>query len=120
MVFTINVVHHVLQAEWQNFSDEMARVLKPGGMAAIFEHNPVNPLTRKVVRNCEFDRDAVLLPHGKIIELFQKSELKIIDDAYIIFFPFKTVFRSVEKILGRIPLGAQQYILGEKLDKFPE
>ena len=28
----------------------MSRVTRPGGIVAIFEHNPWNPLTRKAVR----------------------------------------------------------------------
>ena len=42
-------------------SAEMVRATKPGGIVAIFEHNPFNPLTRRSVNNCVFDEDAVLL-----------------------------------------------------------
>lgn len=115
LTFAINVMHHVPPAHWENFTKEMYRVLKPGGIAAVFEHNPVNPLTRKVVRECEFDRDAVLLKHGKIESLFQSAGLEIFDDAYIIFFPFKAgIFRSIEGLMGWLPLGAQQYVAGRK------
>ena len=40
----------------------MRRVVRPGGLLCIIEHNPFNPLTRLAVVRCEFDRDAVLLP----------------------------------------------------------
>ena len=43
---------------------EMARVTRPGGMVAIIEHNPLNPVTRHIVSRCPFDRDAVLLRCG--------------------------------------------------------
>ncbi len=116
LAFAVNVMHHVPTAEWQNFVNELHRVVKPGGLAAIFEHNPANPATRRVVRNCIFDRDAVLLPHKRIIELFDKVGLNIVDDAYIIFFPFKGgLFRRAEKFLKWLPLGAQQYVAGRKL-----
>jgi SAM-dependent methyltransferase len=115
LTFAINVMHHVPPALWENFTKEMHRVLKPGGIAAVFEHNPVNPLTRKVVRECEFDRDAVLLNHGKIKSLYRSAGLEIINDSYIIFFPFKAgLFRSIESLLGWLPLGAQQYVIGKK------
>ena len=52
VVFAICVVHHVPPAHWGAFAAEMARVLRPGGVAAIFEHNPLNPVTRRVVSNC--------------------------------------------------------------------
>jgi SAM-dependent methyltransferase len=115
LTFAINVMHHVPPQQWENFTKEMYRVLKPGGIAAVFEHNPVNPLTRKVVRECEFDRDAVLLKHSKIENLFKNAGLKIIDEAYIIFFPFKAkIFRAIEGLLGWLPLGAQQYVAAVK------
>lgn len=116
LAFAINVMHHVPPDMWENFTEEMHRVLKPGGIAAVFEHNPYNPLTRKAVKDCEFDRDAVLLKHSKILRLFKRAGLKIAEDKFIIFFPFKAgIFRSIETVLGWLPLGAQQYAAGRKV-----
>jgi len=115
ITFAMNVMHHVPPASWQNFANEMFRVLKPGGLAAVFEHNPLNPLTRLAVKRCEFDADAVLLNHGKIKGLLKNAGFIIAEDSYIVFFPFKSnIFRSIEKNLGWLPLGAQQYVLGRK------
>lgn len=115
LAFAINVMHHVPPAMWENFSKEMQRVIKPGGIAAVFEHNPYNPLTRKVVRDCKFDRDAVLLSHKKLKNLLTGANLKIVDTAYIIFFPIKSrIFKSIESVLKWLPLGAQQYAAGRK------
>jgi SAM-dependent methyltransferase len=115
MCFAINVMHHVPPALWENFSREMNRVLKPGGIAAVFEHNPLNPLTRIAVARCEFDRDAVLLKHSKLISLFRGAGFEEAEDAYIVFFPFKAkFFRGIEKALGWLPLGAQHYVTGRK------
>ena len=55
--FTICVMHHVAPAQWPRFAAEMKRVIRPGGLAAVFEHNPLNPLTRRIVNKCEFDAD---------------------------------------------------------------
>ena len=115
MCFAINVMHHVPPGMWENFSREMYRILKPGGIAAVFEHNPLNPLTRLAVARCEFDRDAVLLNHGKIKSLFNGAGLKVFDDSFIVFFPFKAkFFRAIETALGWLPLGAQHYVTGRK------
>lgn len=115
LCFAINVMHHVPPALWENFSREMNRVLRPGGVAAVFEHNPVNPLTRIAVARCEFDRDAVLLTHSKLKSLFRGANLDIAEDKYIVFFPFKAgMFRGIEKGLGWLPLGAQHYVMGKK------
>ncbi len=115
LCFAINVMHHVPPGMWENFSKEMYRVLKPGGIAAVFEHNPWNPLTRVAVARCEFDRDAVLLNHPKIKSLFKSAGLKVFDDSFIVFFPFQAkLFRSIETALGWLPLGAQHYVTGRK------
>lgn len=115
LCFAINVMHHVPPSLWENFLQEMRRVLKPGGLAAVFEHNPLNPLTRLAVARCEFDRDAVLLHHGKIKSLFKTAGLKLFEDKFIVFFPFKAkLFRGIETALGWLPLGAQHYVTGKK------
>ena len=36
------------------FVSEMVRVTRSGGLVAIFEHNPFNPLTRHAVNSCAF------------------------------------------------------------------
>ena len=61
LAFAICVVHHVPPRLWNVFASEMRRVLKPAGLALVFEHNPRNPLTMRVVNSCPFDADAVLL-----------------------------------------------------------
>lgn len=115
LCFAINVVHHVPPAIWDNFASEMRRVLKPGGIAAVFEHNPLNPLTRLAVKRCEFDRDAVLLSHSTLKTLFKTAGLKVFDDEYIVFFPFNAqVFRSIERIIKWLPLGAQHFVAAKK------
>jgi SAM-dependent methyltransferase len=115
MVFAINVMHHVPPGKWENFVKEMYRVLKPGGTAAVFEHNPLNPLTRLAVSRCEFDRDAVLIYRNSLGKKFISCGFSISRKAYIIFFPFKAnIFRNAEKLLKWLPFGAQYFLVGKK------
>jgi SAM-dependent methyltransferase len=111
VAFAICVVHHVPPSGWPRFAAEMARVLRPGGIAAIFEHNPLNPLTRRVVSNCVFDEDAVLLGRRRASGLLQQAGLVPCEDRYIAFLPFggKAV-APIEGVLRRVPLGAQYYV----------
>jgi SAM-dependent methyltransferase len=89
----------------------MARVLRPGGIAAIFEHNPINPLTRRVVSNCVFDEDAVLLRRRRARDLLRQVGLAPCEDRYIAFLPFGgKVVVPIEAALRRVPLGAQYYV----------
>ena len=111
VAFAICVVHHVPPAQWSAFAAEMARVLRPGGIAAIFEHNPLNPLTRRVVSNCVFDEDAVLLRRRRAARLLGEVGLVSCEHRYIAFLPFpgRAVAR-MEAALRRVPLGAQYYV----------
>jgi ubiquinone/menaquinone biosynthesis C-methylase UbiE len=115
LAFAINVVHHVPSRHWGNFIKEMYRVLKPGGYAAIFEHNPYNPLTRLAVNRCEFDRDAELINRGKVKNYYIKAGFSIEASSYIAFFPFsQNFFRKIEKTIGWLPMGAQYFITSKK------
>jgi len=115
LVFAINVMHHVPPAGWNNFAAEMYRVTRKGGIAIVFEHNPLNPLTRLAVSRCEFDKDAVLLHKSKLKKLFTSAAFNIAQDSYIVFFPFnRKFFRSIEKFLCWLPLGAQHFVVGKK------
>jgi SAM-dependent methyltransferase len=111
VAFAINVVHHVPPPQWGAFAAELARVLRPGGIAALFEHNPLNPLTRRVVSNCVFDEDAVLLRRRRAAGLLQCAGLAPAEDRYIAFLPFRSRFVGpVEALLRRVPLGAQYFV----------
>ena len=114
-VYTICVMHHVPPAQWPAFADEMMRVLKPGGMALVFEHNPLNPLTRYVVSSCEFDADAVLLRCGKTESLLRGASFTDVASRYILTIPASAgLFRRLDGMMERLPLGAQYFTQGIK------
>ena len=115
VAFAVCVLHHVPPAEWERFVAEMFRVVKPGGLVALFEHNPLNPLTRLVVSRCEFDQDAVLLTAGTARRLFRGAGLGAIEARYFLFFPWRgRIFGMFERAFSWLPLGAQYYLLGGK------
>ena len=108
--FAICVMHHVPPSAWDGLVREMSRVTRPGGMVAIFEHNPWNPLTRKVVRDCEFDVDVALLSRRRTRELLSTNGLDVEESPYIIFFPREGArLRRIERSVARLPFGAQYY-----------
>ncbi len=95
---------------------DVARVLKPGGLFMIFEHNPRNPLTMRVVNRCEFDRDAILLKPGEAESLMQGGGLADVSTRHILTVPsFNAVTRSADLLFSRLPLGAQYYTTGRVL-----
>jgi SAM-dependent methyltransferase len=115
--FTICVLHHVPVEDRLALDTEKARVTRPGGLVAIFEHNPLNPLTRKAVRDCPFDEDAILLSRGEARRLAADAGLARVESPYIIFFPKQGPRRDrIESRLGWLPLGAQYYVAGRRND----
>ena len=113
--FAICVLHHVPPAEREAFVEEMRRVTRPGGLVAIFEHNPLNPLTRKAVRDCPFDEDAILLTRREARRRLAEAGLAEVEAPYIVFFPREGDLRSrVERRLGWLPLGAQYYVASSR------
>jgi len=114
VAIAICVMHHVSPAEWQNFLNEMKRVLKTGGVAVIFEHNPYNPVTQYIVANNFLDDDAVLLPSPKLKKMMKTAGFAGVKNRNILFTPFANrLFRWLDKVLGRIPLGTQYYSVGQ-------
>ena len=115
LAWTICVMHHVPPQHWQNFANEMIRVLKPGGIACVIEHNPLNPLTRLAVFRCPFDEDAVLLSRWKTEKLLAQAGCNQIQTNYFLLLPSKhNAAQMVEKSLQRLPLGAQYVTIGKK------
>lgn len=113
--FCINVIHHVPVAQWPSFVAELARVVRPGGLVAVFEHNRFNPLTRRAVAACEFDADATLVPRRRLRRLVQDAGLTPIESPYIVFLPFggAAAFR-VDRLLRAVPAGAQYYLAARR------
>ena len=115
LVFAICVVHHVPPAEWQTFVAELARVVRPGGLTVVFEHNPLNPLTRLAVSRCAFDKDVALLPRTRTEHLLSSAGLAVDEARYILFFPWRSRrLRAFERRIGLLPLGAQYYAAARK------
>lgn len=113
--YAICVMHHVPPPDWKDFLAEMKRVTKPNGLIVIFEHNPLNPLTLKVVNDCPMDKDAVLLRASTLKTLFREVGLPNILSKNIFFTPFdKGFFRWLDRRLGWMPFGAQYYVAARK------
>src|SRR5215475_7050243 len=52
VVFAANVFHHIPLADRPAVLVRCKSVLRAGGRLFLFEHNPLNPLTRKIFERC--------------------------------------------------------------------
>ena len=111
------VMHHIRFSEHEKLMQEVLRVLRPGGMIFIAEHNPHNPITHHIVNTCPFDQDAVLLKPTYSRKLLQKTGFKEVTNKFVLFFPRVSVFKllhPLEKWLSFLPLGGQYFCIGIK------
>lgn len=105
------VLHHIKPEQRDHWVSEIKRVLKPGGEVFVFEHNILNPLTVKAVRDCPFDEDAILLPRRELLRRVRTAGFSAISVRYIVFFPAALKFlRPLESWLSLVPFGAQYVV----------
>lgn len=107
------VLHHVAPEGRRALLDKVRTSLRPGGRLVVFEHNPLNPLTRRAVAECEFDDDAILLYPWSAKRLLKDSGFSSVTLDYIVFFPRSLGFlRPLEPLLRGVVFGAQQMLVG--------
>jgi SAM-dependent methyltransferase len=113
VAFAVCVVQVIAPRERPRFVAELARVTRPGGLVVVFEHNPYNPLTRLVVRRCEFGEDARMLGMAAAKRLLQENGVVPVDRGFLLVFPSRRErVLAVERLLRRFPIGAQYYVAG--------
>jgi SAM-dependent methyltransferase len=114
---TVCVMHHVPPDDWRGFVAEAFRVTRPSGLFAVYEHNPLNPLTRVAVWRCPFDHDAVLIRAGKAKDMLRDAGFEIVETRYLFFTPVDAGWaRRLDGHFGWLPLGAQYVVCGRKPD----
>jgi len=109
--FSACVFHHIEPACHVALLAELHRVLRPGGLVMIYEHNPLNPLTVRAVRTCPFDENAILMRAGTLKQRLVDAGFAAATARYRLFFPRALrLLRPVEHWLNWLPLGAQYYV----------
>lgn len=111
IIFMANVLHHIPDDLQITTLEYLRKFLKPNGFLYIFEHNPINPVTRRAFNTCEFDQGCHMIFPWEIKAMLKSSGYSNIKLNYILFFPkILNGLNPYEKYLKSLPIGAQYYI----------
>lgn len=112
-VFSFCLFHHLPSDKWGQAMKESARVSKKTGVIFVFEHNPRNPVTRRIVKNSPVDEGVTLFDADKMEKLYKQAGIRIIEKRFILFLPgFLSFLRPFERAFNAVPFGGQYYIAG--------
>jgi SAM-dependent methyltransferase len=111
LVFVAGVFHHVPPAQRAQVAATLLERLAPGGRVFVFEHNPFNPVTRRIVSECPYDADAVLLQPGELAGILRAAGFAVERRGFCLFVPPKwRRLAPIERVLGWLPLGGQYWV----------
>ena len=115
LCYVNGVFHHIPPPERPGALRLIHRVLRPGGILALFENNPWNFGARMVMTRIPFDRDAHMLSPLLARRLLHEEGFEVLDTKSLFFFPRALRgLRSLERPLGWTRLGAQYLVLGAR------
>ncbi|MHB8914788.1 MAG: class I SAM-dependent methyltransferase [Thiobacillus sp.] len=111
LIFVAGVFHHIPVAQRTDAARILSNRLLPGGSLFVFEHNPYNPITRRIVNSCPYDEDAILLKPSELKNILSKAALTVDRNAYCLFVPPRlSLLAGLESWLGWLPLGGQYWM----------
>ncbi|MDE8651511.1 class I SAM-dependent methyltransferase [Novosphingobium album (ex Liu et al. 2023)] len=115
LIFTACVFHHIPPEAHVALLAQLRERLTDRGLIVLFEHNPLNPLTRHAVNTCPFDANAVLIRAGTMRARFRDAGFAAPRVEYRLFFPgFLARLRPLEPWLAAVPLGAQYLVTASR------
>ncbi|QTN31983.1 class I SAM-dependent methyltransferase [Akkermansiaceae bacterium] len=115
LAFCNGVFHHIDPSNRVGAASLVYRSLRPGGLFALWENNPWNPLTRLSMSRVPFDADAIMLWPGETRRLLVQCGFEVLFTDYKFFFPRPlAALRFLEPSLRRCVMGAQYLVLARK------
>lgn len=115
LVFCNGVFHHIPVAERPAAVDYVYRCLRPGGVFALWENNPWNPIQSFAMKHSKIDENAIPLPPSESHRLVGSDRFSVIRIDYLFFFPgYFRWLQPLEKWLIKVPLGAQYQVLARR------
>ena len=115
-VTAVCVYHHVGFPDRGALTRDALRVLRPGGVFCVMEHNPLNPFTRRIVHRTPVDAKAELLAPSGARRLVASAGFACLDTQFFLYLP-ESAFRRMprlEALLRHLPLGGQYAVFAGK------
>jgi ubiquinone/menaquinone biosynthesis C-methylase UbiE len=111
-ITAVGVYHHVGADSRVALTAEVSRVLRPGGVFCVIEHNPQNPITRFIVSRTPIDAGVELLTAKETGRLLSAAGCKVLETQFFLLFPegIHRYTRPVEDALAAFPFGGQYAI----------
>lgn len=115
LVFVAGVFHHIPPVERTGAAATIVGRMNPGGTLVVFEHNPYNPVTRKIVSECPYDEGVELLRPAELAAHLAAAGLRTTRRGFSLFFPPKLrALVWLEPMLAWLPLGGQYWVRAAK------
>ncbi len=115
LAYCNGVFHHIPLADRGAALATVYRALRPGGWFALWENNPWNPGTRYVMSRIPFDRDAIVISPPACRQMLRSAGFEVArTDAWFLFPRSLSWLRPLERLVHRLPLGAQYLVLAQK------
>jgi SAM-dependent methyltransferase len=115
LAFCNGVFHHIPPAERAGALRWIRRVLRPGGVFALWENNPWNPGTRYIMSRVPFDRDAITITPPEARAMLRQEGFELLRTDFLFVFPaFLRWLRPIERLLIAMPVGGQYLVLARK------
>lgn len=117
LAFCNGVFHHIEPGDRPEALRTISRCLRPGGLFALWENNPLNPGTRWVMSRCRFDHDAQPFTARQGRRMLRDAGFGVVHGSSLFFFPAAlAALRCLEPALSVLPVGGQYLILSRRLD----
>jgi hypothetical protein len=114
LIFISCVFHHIDAEQHVATLKTLRHLCSPTGQVAAFEHNPANPITRKIVRDCQFDEGVMLISPPTLDKRMTAAGWRGLGRKYIsIVHPKLMYFRMLDHLLGWFPIVAQCMIIAK-------
>ena len=110
-----SVFHHIPLEHRAGAVKYIYDSLRPGGLLALWEHNPWNPGVVYIMNHSPLDQDAIRVKPHEARRLVRDGGFSVEQTDYCFFFPAALkVFRRLEPLMSGIPFGAQYLVLARK------